>query len=283
MNTKVATILGRIVILACPLTPRPSGRSEQLCQHRQWQLENADQLEFGGAAPINTEAISITNGAYTVSLTDPATASWMAGDSLQVASGPVSRKAFTLMELIAVIAIVLILAALLIPALQRMKERAHSVACLSQLAQIGVGISLYAGDHDGWLPRNGSITPAVTLWIRSIQEYIGLKDVNYLQAQTCGILKCPSCKGPYPGLSYIINYHITGPGLYQKKLLSINNPGTTLLLGDGNGVISASRNNAYEGVSYSFEARHRNRVNVLFCDLHVAPKEYVLMDDLGAW
>ncbi|MHC4204275.1 MAG: type II secretion system protein, partial [Planctomycetota bacterium] len=58
-------------------------------------------------------------------------------------------KGFTLIELLVVIAIIAILMAILMPALQRVKQQAGSVACQSNLKQMGLVVSMYTGDFDG--------------------------------------------------------------------------------------------------------------------------------------
>lgn len=60
------------------------------------------------------------------------------------------RANFTLIELLAVIGIIAILAGLLMPALARARDQAKAVSCISGVKQIGLAFIQYAGDYDGW-------------------------------------------------------------------------------------------------------------------------------------
>jgi prepilin-type N-terminal cleavage/methylation domain-containing protein len=58
------------------------------------------------------------------------------------------RRGFTLIELLVVIAIIAILAAILFPVFAQARDSARQTTCLSNLKQLGTGLTMYAQDYD---------------------------------------------------------------------------------------------------------------------------------------
>lgn len=73
--------------------------------------------------------------------------------TVQLRSSP---RAFSLVELLVVVAVIAVLVSLLLPALRGAREAARAAACLSNQRQIGTAMLLYAGDYRQYVAREGS-------------------------------------------------------------------------------------------------------------------------------
>lgn len=90
-----------------------------------------------------------------------------------------SRRAFTLVELLSVIAIIGTLSALIIGGLARARLKTNQLHCLSNLRQVGVALMLHANDHRGLLPHNSLVT-ASSRYTRTGKRSLGHHLAAYL-------------------------------------------------------------------------------------------------------
>ncbi len=180
-----------------------------------------------------------------------------------------NRTAFTLIELLVVVAIIAILAAMLLPAIQKARQRGHIARCSSQLHQIGLMFFMYADDWGGyWAPAyqlgGPSWGDSWAYYFRvhySSQEYTDVFYDNYDWPAN-------GCAGYYVHYGY--NFYLGDPVYGWPRVADVPQPDYRILALDAvwtkdNPVAGFYRNG---DVTYVHN-RHDKGLNFLYADGHV--------------
>ncbi len=129
------------------------------------------------------------------------------------------KRAFTLVEAVVVVAILLFLAAILFPVFARRDTRGRRAICQMNLKQIGLGMIQYVQDYDERYPP--ARASASSGWADLLQPY--LKNTQIFQCD-----KAPSAATGTFTTDYFFNRRLA-----RMTLSKINSPATTLMSGDG--------------------------------------------------
>ena len=195
-------------------------------------------------------------------------------------------QGFTLIELLVVISIIAVLAALAFPVFGKVKEQQGAVGCMHNLRQIGMGMQMYANDHDNTLPvgwiRTRSDWPW-NFWYGAIYPYTATtarKISDNMALSFDGVMHDPGKKNWSLGgptdvnrVSYAMNSFVpwdpalAGSGVAMNRA-AIAQPSKTTLVVDqaGGAVVIPNTDILYNHPPCQI---HHGNDNVLFCDGHV--------------
>lgn len=212
-----------------------------------------------------------------------------------------NASAFTLIELLTVIAIIGILAAILIPVVSKVREQARLSNCVSNVRQWGIAALAHADDNQGLIPWDGGtgtnpnnmeLHEGTLPWFNALPPYVGSLPMHELAARNAvpqlgdgSIFVCPSAQpndSGTPGwLCYGPNYLLSFRGSAGNRLSitsvdGVPNPSLLVLFGettnfspDSDGFVALNSAPQHLGARGVDRTRHNLRSPVVFFDGHV--------------
>lgn len=193
------------------------------------------------------------------------------------------RTGFTLVELLTVLAIIGVLAAILIPVVGKIQISARSAECTGNLRQWGVLLNIFQQENDGalpnpWLPPESNGNAKAISWTDLLVNKGLLTEDESYQLMVCPNTDCLAGPGTICyGMSRKVTPVTTEPLWYPSRII---NPSDTILLGD----VGINPNWGYKGegsggVAIAYNgSRNTDRLdfretggatNALFADGHV--------------
>ena len=213
-----------------------------------------------------------------------------------------TQRAFTLVELLVVIAVFAILASLILPALARSKESARRIHCVSNIRQLGLAATMYWDDNAGQtFAYRGAFTNGGDIfwfgWLERGSEgerkFDASQGALYRYLEVRGLAICPALEYISPrfklkatgiAYGYGINRHLTAPTLTHINRMT--KPADTIVFADAAQVNTfqppaSPANPLLEEFYYVHELektahfRHRQTATAVFGDGHVDPERAV--------
>ena len=183
------------------------------------------------------------------------------------------RKAFTVIELLVIVAVIAVLVGLLLPAMEHAREAARCAYCMNSMKGIGLSFHMFVDERDGYFPATFGMAVcdprygAPQGWRKPLEHY-GVVDKQ---------LHCPSDRTQGVVTSYVYNEMFA----FGRLLSKVKRSSEKIMFserGDDAGIAGASSYPAWLGASdwrhYVHGRRHRGRSNYLYTDGHVSSKTF---------
>ena len=191
-----------------------------------------------------------------------------------------NNHAFTLIELLIAVFIVIFLIGLTFPVLSMVREKSKQVVCMSNMGQMFKCFAQYVNENDGYLPlesNSGSCSGEV--WFKAVDRYITTNILSENQAEISTKEKLALVKQD-PVFNTVsqdkkdntrtikMNTQLVQGSMCNRMIDSIRFPSKTVLLFDGR-INNTSVASKYDGSYGSVAQRHSRGANILFMDGHV--------------
>ncbi|MGC3961674.1 MAG: prepilin-type N-terminal cleavage/methylation domain-containing protein [Verrucomicrobiota bacterium] len=185
--------------------------------------------------------------------------------------------AFSLVELLVTISVIAVLAALLLPAAAKAKEKSRVTQCAGNLRQWGLAFRMYADDNADFLPRRGQGVQVLFQidraedWFNALPPYFRLPAFQQLViasnkplARSQSVFICPTAIDP--GETYFLPYGMNmnlSPWFLPRatKFSEVVQPATVVAMAEAPGPYASTFPSPK---AYSVIARHTARANMLF-------------------
>jgi prepilin-type N-terminal cleavage/methylation domain-containing protein len=188
-----------------------------------------------------------------------------------------AKWAFTLVELLVVMAIIALLSALLLPALAGSKAKSRAIECLNNLRQWGLSYRMYADDNGDFIPRRGQGVQVLSQidrsedWFNALPPYFRSPTFQRLvvsgnrpAARARSLFICPAATDPGAPyfLPYGMNMNLSTWFLPNAtKFAEVARPDCVVALADAPGPYASTYPSAKP---YGVVARHSGRAALLF-------------------